>query len=174
MSLIALPGFMYLSNELNMTLYYYSYNLQPYTVVFLVEADTNILNFAPKYGCGDLSIVPNRDRLIARAPQLLFLLLAGAHQYRRCAGAAPLVAPPLLMATLCPPCAAQVRRRLTSVAPTARYCLSPWSPDRACPPYCNGLRPAATGCVSPNMATVSSCSVHVDKSCGAKSTVAFI
>ena len=50
MSLIALPGFMYLSNELNMTLYYYSYNLQPYTVVFLVEADTNILNFAPKYG----------------------------------------------------------------------------------------------------------------------------
>ena len=50
MSFIALSGIIYLADELIMTLYCYAYNLQPYTIVFVVRTATKILNYAPKYG----------------------------------------------------------------------------------------------------------------------------
>ena len=50
LSMITLLGFMYLSDELKMTFYWYSYNLQPVIIVLLVKTATNILIVAPKHG----------------------------------------------------------------------------------------------------------------------------
>ena len=64
---------MYLSDELILTVYWYLYNLQTCIVVILCGIATHILSFAPIFGCGDLSTGPNRDRLIARAPQVVHI-----------------------------------------------------------------------------------------------------
>ena len=50
LTLIALSGLMYLSDDIILTIHWYLYNLQPYTVMFWVETPTNILNITPKYG----------------------------------------------------------------------------------------------------------------------------
>ena len=50
LSLIVSPVFMYLSDEVIMTFYWYPYNQRPYTVVFLDNTSTTILSYAPKYG----------------------------------------------------------------------------------------------------------------------------
>ena len=50
LSLIALPGLMYLSDERVMTVHWYLYNLQPHAAVFLVATATKTLSFAPKHG----------------------------------------------------------------------------------------------------------------------------
>ena len=71
MALIALTVFMYLSDELMLTVYLYPYDLQACIVVILCGTATNTLSFAPKCGCGDPSAGPNRDWLIARAPQVV-------------------------------------------------------------------------------------------------------
>ena len=42
LSLVALTGCMYLPGELNMTIYWYLYNLRPYTLTILVKTSTNI------------------------------------------------------------------------------------------------------------------------------------
>ena len=47
MSLIPLPGLMHLHDKLIMSFYWYSYNLQSYIVVLLVNIATKLLNFAP-------------------------------------------------------------------------------------------------------------------------------
>lgn len=71
LALIALTVFMYLSDELMLTVYWYPYNLQACIVVILCGTAKNTLSFAPKCGCGDPSAGPNRDWLIARAPQVV-------------------------------------------------------------------------------------------------------
>ena len=47
LSLIPLPALMHLYDEPIMRLYWYSYNVQSYMVVFLVNIATKPLNFAP-------------------------------------------------------------------------------------------------------------------------------
>ena len=51
MSLIVLPGFVYLSSELLMTFHWYMYYLQPYTGVILVKTATQLLKFSSAFFC---------------------------------------------------------------------------------------------------------------------------
>ena len=50
MSLVPFPGLMHLYDELTMSFYWYSYNVQFYIVAFLVKRATKLLNFAPNWG----------------------------------------------------------------------------------------------------------------------------
>ena len=50
LSLIPLTGLMHLYDELTMRFYRYSHNVQSYTVAFLVNIATKLLNFAPNWG----------------------------------------------------------------------------------------------------------------------------
>ena len=50
MSLIPFSGLMHLYDELTMSFYWYSYNVQFYIVAFLVKRATKLLNFAPNWG----------------------------------------------------------------------------------------------------------------------------
>ena len=59
LALVALPVFMYLSDELILTFYWYWYNLQLCIAVIWGGIATQMLSFAPKYGRGDLHNGPN-------------------------------------------------------------------------------------------------------------------
>ena len=72
LALIAIPAFVYLSDELISTFYWYPYNLKQCTAVIGGGAATQTLSFAPKYGRWDLNSGPNWYQLIAIAPHVVY------------------------------------------------------------------------------------------------------
>ena len=68
LSFIALLGITYPSDDLILTFNWYLCNLQPYTVVFLVETATHVLNFASTYGLTGQNMVRLDKKSVFNCP----------------------------------------------------------------------------------------------------------